>query len=164
MAIEKFLPLSVRGINQSDGSISFGCDEKRMVLGYITNACSFGDFVSAAMKRSARSGGEGVAFGQPEDAVTQLDIAYEVVDILNRSQWKHISSAPKTADDFVGGAIEILAWCPDDEARNGGDKRIVWWEPGESGGCWWSERDMQEHPTAWLEISDVPDDMKALLV
>lgn len=163
MAIEKFLPLSVRGISQTDGSISFGCDEKRMVLGYITNACSFGDFVSAAMKRSRRKGGD-VAFAQPEDAVTQLDIAYEVVDILNRSQWKEINTAPKTRSDFVGGAIEVLAWCPDDEARNGGDKRIVWWEPDINGGCWWSERDQEEYPTAWLEITEIPESMKGLPV
>ncbi|WP_165921989.1 hypothetical protein [Rhizobium azibense] len=130
-----------------------------MVLGYITNACSLTDFISAAMKRSARSGGD-VEFGNQEDAVTQYDVANEIVGILNRSQWKAISTAPKTRDDFVGGAIEVLAWCPDSEARSGGDKRIVWWEPGINGGCWWSERDRQEHPAAWLDVTDVPDTIK----
>ncbi len=149
MAIEKFLPLSVIGISQNDGSISFGCPDIKMVLGYITNACSFNDFITAAMKR-------GGGYFRQEDASTQMDIAYEVVTILNRSQWKDIGTAPKTRDDFVGGAIEVLAWCPDPEARNGGDQRVVWWEPGENGGCWWSERDQQENPTAWLEITDVP--------
>lgn len=144
-----FLPLSVRGISMNDGSISFGSEKHRIVIGYITNACSIGDFVVAAIK------GDG-DFRAPNTGVTQMAIADAIVACCNNSVWRDISTAPKTRDDFVGGAIEVLAWCPDPEARDGGERRVVWWEPGINGGCWFCEGNYPVEPTLWLPMPDIP--------
>ena len=75
-ALAQFLPLEVKGVSMEDGSISFGPRNVRIVLGYITNACSFGDFVSSALKGRRD-------FGAPDTAVTQMKIAGELVRAVN---------------------------------------------------------------------------------
>jgi hypothetical protein len=57
-------PWTITGISQSTGSISVGAKAQRIVIADVTNAASFGDFLSGAMKR----GGGG--FSQ-SDAKTQ---------------------------------------------------------------------------------------------
>lgn len=74
--IAQFLPLSVMGISMNDGSISFGSEKHRVVIGQITNACSFGDFVLAACNGR-------MDFGAPDTAVTQMAIADEIVRRTN---------------------------------------------------------------------------------
>lgn len=93
--IEQFLPLVVRGISMNDGSISFGCEKYRIVLGYITNACSFGDFVSDALKTGH--------FGREGSAITQMKIAGEVVRLLNAAPRlvKALGPLAKAADNYA---------------------------------------------------------------
>lgn len=56
-------PWIIRGISQEDGSISFGSEKFRIVIGYVTNAASIGDFVQESLKRGT--------FGSPDAAHTQ---------------------------------------------------------------------------------------------
>lgn len=67
---------------------------------------------------------------------------------------KPMSEAPKTGDDQV--AKSFLGWCLDADAPDGGDWRIVWWERGINGGCWWGDRDLPEKPTGWTDIPPIP--------
>ncbi len=67
---------------------------------------------------------------------------------------KPMSEAPKTGDDLI--TIPFLAWCLDQDAPNGGDWRIIWWEPIHLGGCWWSDRDLEETPIGWTDLPPVP--------
>lgn len=57
-------PWAISGLSMNDGSISIGQAELRIVIAYATNAASFGDFVSAAI-RGRRD------FGAPDTAATQ---------------------------------------------------------------------------------------------
>lgn len=104
--IAQFLPLSVRGISINDGSISFGSEKQRVVIGQITNACSFGDFVLAACKGRRD-------FGAPDTAATQMSIADEIVrrtnvhdDLLDALKGLYETGAPDglalTADELQG--------------------------------------------------------------
>ena len=70
------------------------------------------------------------------------------------SDWKPIKSAPKTVKG--GYAVEILGWCPDETARLGGDIRVIWWEPMLKGGIWYSDRDLAERPTRWMQLPEPP--------
>jgi hypothetical protein len=79
----------------------------------------------------------------------------ELAKLRAEAEWRLISEAPKTSDDFTSGAIEILAWCPDETARHGGDHRVVWWEPkmGRKGqGRWQCDADFEVHPTLWRPL------------
>lgn len=69
--------------------------------------------------------------------------------------WRSIDSAPKTPKDSTR-AVELLGWCPDETSPIGGDRRTIWWEPRLNGGCWYSDRDMVEHPTKWTTLPDPP--------
>lgn len=65
--------------------------------------------------------------------------------------WQDISTAPRT----VGYAtLSLLGWCPDADAPDGGDIRIIWWE--NDPGCWWGDRDMPERPTKWRPLPAPP--------
>lgn len=75
--LTQFLPLVIKGVSMNDGSISFGPADLRIVLGYITNAISFGDFVKAALNDGRRD------FGAQDTAVTQLACAQEIVNAAN---------------------------------------------------------------------------------
>ncbi len=57
-------PWSQKGISMDDGSISIGPDDLRIVICYVTNAASFGDFVSSALAGRRD-------FGAPDTAHTQ---------------------------------------------------------------------------------------------
>lgn len=69
--------------------------------------------------------------------------------------WRPIESAPKTPKDSTR-AVELLGWCPDETSPIGGDRRTIWWEPRLRGGCWYSDRDMVEHPTKWTTLPEAP--------
>lgn len=56
-------PWIIRGVSQEDGSISFGSEKFRIVIGYVTNAASIGDFVKESFERGT--------FGSPDAAHTQ---------------------------------------------------------------------------------------------
>ncbi len=56
-------PWIIRGVSQEDGSISFGSEKFRIIIGYVTNAASIGDFVQESLKRGT--------FGSPDAAHTQ---------------------------------------------------------------------------------------------
>lgn len=93
--LAQFLPLEVKGVSMHDGSISFGPRNLRIVLGYITNACSFGDFVSSALK--GRND-----FGAPDTAVTQMQVARELVRAVNRDHhFDELVKALTKAHDFI---------------------------------------------------------------
>jgi len=68
------------------------------------------------------------------------------------AHWQGIESAPKPHHSVYE---PILAWCPDAEAPNGGDIRVVWWESGE--GCWVGDTTCEEHPTHWMPLPPAPD-------
>lgn len=71
------------------------------------------------------------------------------------TKWRPIQTAPKTkASDMK--AICLLGWCPDDTAPEKGDHRVIWWEPRLKGGCWYSDRDLPEHPTHWMPLPKRP--------
>lgn len=57
-------PWEISGISMNDGSVSIRHAEHRIVISYVTNAASLGDFVAAAM-RGRRD------FGAPDTAHTQ---------------------------------------------------------------------------------------------
>ncbi len=57
-------PWNISGMSMNDGSISIGHAEYRIVIAYVTNAASLGDFVAAAM-RGRRD------FGAPDTAKAQ---------------------------------------------------------------------------------------------
>ena len=57
-------PWQTKGVSMEDGSISIGPTAYPIVLAYVTNAASFGDFVTAAL-HGRRD------FGAPDTAVTQ---------------------------------------------------------------------------------------------
>jgi hypothetical protein len=75
---------------------------------------------------------------------------------LSVSEWQGIASAPKTPLD-LSETRAFLAWCPDEEAPNGGDCRVVWWEPRTRGGIWYGDRDIEEHPTHWMPLPQPPE-------
>lgn len=58
-------PWRISGISMEDGSISIGHAEFRLVIAYVTNAASFGDFVNATLKGRKD-------FGAPDTAHTQM--------------------------------------------------------------------------------------------
>ena len=83
----------------------------------------------------------------------------QLAEARGENAWRPIESAPKTSDDFTSGALDFLAWCPDESARHGGDRRIVWWEPamGRNGkGCWYCDADFEVHPTLWQPLPPLP--------
>lgn len=57
-------PWIISGVSINDGSISVSYAEYRIVIAQVTNAASFGDFVSAAIKGRHD-------FGAPDTAATQ---------------------------------------------------------------------------------------------
>lgn len=57
-------PWIISGVSINDGSISVSYAEYRIVIAQVTNAASFGDFVSAAIKGRRD-------FGAPDTAATQ---------------------------------------------------------------------------------------------
>lgn len=71
------------------------------------------------------------------------------------AEWQPIKTAPKIEKGCYR-AIPFLAWCPDDTAPDGGDQRIVWWEPRIKNGCWWGDRDLEETPTHWKPLGARP--------
>jgi hypothetical protein len=75
--------------------------------------------------------------------------------IAELTEWRPIETAPKTPD-LNSAAICFLGWCPDPEAPNGGDQRVIWWEPRLLRGTWWSDRDLPEGPTHWHPLPDPP--------
>ena len=79
-------------------------------------------------------------------------------DLSRERVWQPIESAPKTPNDLSRTDV-FLGWCPDDEAPNGGDMRICWWEPHQRGlgaGAWYGDRDLVEKPTHWMPLPDPP--------
>ena len=77
------------------------------------------------------------------------------------SGWQPIESAPKTPGDFSKRHY-LLGWCPDDTAPDGGDCRIVWWEPHMEGGIWFGDRDLKERPTHWMPLPTPPSEEEQL--
>jgi hypothetical protein len=74
-----------------------------------------------------------------------------------QTSWQPIETAPKSSkDDYKARAF--IAWCPDDTAPDGGDQRVVWWEPrmNKGAGLWWGDRDLEEHPTHWKPLGPSP--------
>lgn len=77
--------------------------------------------------------------------------------VENASAWQPIVTAPKSSkEDYK--ALSFIGWCPDDTAPDGGDQRIVWWEPRmkNGAGCWWGDRDLEENPTHWKPLGPSP--------
>jgi hypothetical protein len=71
------------------------------------------------------------------------------------ANWRPITdNPPKTGADMV--AKPFLAWCPDETAPDGGDIRVIWWEPKLNKGCWYSDREVVEKPTHWLPMPEAP--------
>lgn len=78
-ALSELLPLQVKGISMNDGSISFGPRDIKIVLGYVTNAVSSGDWLRAAAKsKDGRAGTD-----NPDTRVTQMRCADEIVRAAN---------------------------------------------------------------------------------
>jgi hypothetical protein len=57
-------PWVIKGISMDTGSISIGPEDLRIVIAYVTNAASFGDFVNATLAGRRD-------FGAPDTANTQ---------------------------------------------------------------------------------------------
>jgi hypothetical protein len=104
-----------------------------------------------------------VAIGRrgTEECSLADQIRHLIKQTLNEPQtvaeWHPIETAPKSSkDDYK--ALAFLAWCPDDTAPDGGDQRIVWWEPrmNKGAGCWWGDRDIIESPTHWKPLGSSP--------
>lgn len=99
-ALEQFLPLTIKGVSMNDGSISFGPSDLRIVLGYITNAVSFGDFVGAALNGGRRD------FGAPDTAVTQMSCAQEIVRAANSHG--AMLAALQQAEDYFDNRADVV--------------------------------------------------------
>lgn len=61
--------------------------------------------------------------------------------------WRHASfhTPPKSSDDLH--AVSILAWVPDSDAPDGGDVRVVWWEPKDE--VWFDDAGLSREFTWW---------------
>lgn len=77
------------------------------------------------------------------------------------ADWQPIETAPKT--DHTMRALSFLGWCPDETAPDGGDIRVIWWEPvmqleheKQPRGRWWGDRDVEEHPILWTPSPAIP--------
>lgn len=81
-----------------------------------------------------------------------------VAELEAAQTWRPIESAPKTPNDSTI-AVELLGWCPDEASPIGGDRRTIWWEPRLRGGCWYSDRDLVEHPTMWTDLPAPPKEV-----
>lgn len=61
-------PWIIKGTSMETGSISVGPEDLRIVIAYVTNAASFGDFVSATLKGRRDFGAPDTAFTQQANA------------------------------------------------------------------------------------------------
>lgn len=99
---------------------------------------------------------EGAIDGAMEAACKEVKrLRTRVAELEAAQEWSPIESAPKTPNDSAI-AVELLGWCPDETSPIGGDRRTIWWEPRLRGGCWYSDRDLVEHPTMWTDLPAPP--------
>jgi hypothetical protein len=97
-------PWEISGISMDDGSISIRHSEYRIIIAYATNAASFGDFVSAAI-RGRRD------FGAPDTAVTQWANARLIAaapDLLAAAIWAEAALAPFSHEPSEKSGISML--------------------------------------------------------
>lgn len=67
-----------------------------------------------------------------------------------------MDAAPKTSEMDMA-AKPFLGLCRD-RIDDHVDQRIIWWEPkmNKGRGCWYSDRDLEEHPYAWRPLPAPP--------
>ncbi len=93
-------------------------------------------------------------------ALTPAD-ARAALERVARPRWYRMDDAenpPPKSDPKTMRAVSILGWTPDKTAYTGGDWRVIWWEPLIKNGCWWSDLDIEAHPTHWMPLPQPPED------
>lgn len=99
-------PWAVSGVAQETGNISVGCPDQRIVIADVTNAASFGDMLSGAMRRGGGGFEQGDCHTQFANArliAAAPDLADAVMPLAEMAEYldAHNPDAPDNEETSI---------------------------------------------------------------